>query len=219
MKEDFGIIMTSGANMTLAKKRDVQRARRGGHVQHLHHRSWRPYWGFPKKPFHAKMLAAALDYFKHGLQVNVAVQPCISGSFTNRIKAHNKPKQFVYTSSRLTEISCTDALSRSGRFRNSKFPGADSDDNQILKCAVLAFTALCGDMNHSWDSLLFLSAALNQMTLLTTDTRMFGSPKSMFRAHHIYFHVTLNATPSLMLKIRVANPTQENKRKGTSRSC
>ena len=28
MKEDFGIIMTSGANMTLAKKRDVQRARR-----------------------------------------------------------------------------------------------------------------------------------------------------------------------------------------------
>ena len=99
-------------------------------------------------PFHAKILAAALDYFKHGVQVNVAVQPRISGSFTNRIKAHSKPKQFVHTSSRLTEISCTDALSRSGRFRNSKFPGADSDDNKILKCAVLAFTALCGDTNH-----------------------------------------------------------------------
>ena len=151
-----------------------------------------------------------------------SISPCsrvISGSFTNRIKAHNKTKQFVHTSIRLTEISCADALSRSGRFRNSKFPGADSDDNKTLKCAVLAFTALCGDMSHGWDSLLVLSAALNHMTLLTTDTWMFGSPKSMFRVHRTCFHVILNPTPSLMLKTRVANITEENTRKGTSRSC
>ena len=214
MKEDFGIIMTSGANKTLAKKRDVQRARRGGHVQHLHHRSWRPYWGFPKKRAFSCQDAGR----RVGLLQTWTPSQCRRAAVylwiiheSNQIKAHNKPKQFVYTSSRLTEISCTDALSRSGRFRKSKFPGADSDDNQILKCAVLAYTALCEDMNHGWDSLLVPSAALNQMTLLTTDTRMFGSPKSMFRAHHTYFHVTLNATPSLMLKTRVANPTQENK--------
>ncbi|KAK3171489.1 hypothetical protein OEA41_003573 [Lepraria neglecta] len=72
---------------------------------------------------HAEMLATALDHFQPGVQVNVVVQSCMSGSFINRIKAHNQPKRCVHTSAQATAKSYTDAISGSGRFRNSKFSG------------------------------------------------------------------------------------------------
>ena len=49
------------------------------------------------RKFHAEMLAAALDHFQPGVQVNFVVQSCLSGSFFSRAKAHNQPKRFVHT--------------------------------------------------------------------------------------------------------------------------
>ncbi|KAK4696666.1 hypothetical protein P7C71_g1305, partial [Lecanoromycetidae sp. Uapishka_2] len=69
-------------------------------------------------------LAAAFDRFKSGVQVNLVVQSCQSGIFTDKIQAANQQERYVHVSASAYQSSWADLRSPSGNYRNSVFSGA-----------------------------------------------------------------------------------------------
>lgn len=82
--------------------------------------------------FCAAALADRLDHLTDGVQANIVLEACQSGTFLDNIQPHNQPKRLVHASTQAFQPSTSETRSPSYPYRNSKFTAAFLDNFGLI---------------------------------------------------------------------------------------